>query len=239
MYQAGKQGNAQEYEGNEDQQHTRVSLGLTAGHNTLFKFDSRPEGQGGQHFVNGCFIAKAVGIMNEDLNRLLAFTRQEASVPALTAYGITVQWIFHIYNKGLGARLIEGKIDMIRIEGDRQISSVNANVPALGVKHMEIAPKGDVALVGGDVLPLYDLPPFSVLDAILSIKIHLRDESRLRLQAGEVIEPYQPKSQQNQKQNAHNGNVSVFEYSKFVFEIRHYVLRNHTQRHIRRRVLTY
>jgi hypothetical protein len=96
---------------------------------------------------------------------------------------------------------------------------------------MEISPQSDVTLRGGDVFPRYDLLPFSVIDAVFTVEIHPCNERGLRLQAVAVIEPYQKKSEQDQKQNSRNGNVTAFEDPKFVFEIRHDFLRNEIPRH--------
>ena len=136
-------------------------------------------------------------IMNEYLNHFVTVACKAMCSPALTARGIAVQWVFHIYNEGVKSHLVKRQVDMVGIERYRHISPVNVNVLSVGCEHMKITAQSNVTLRGRNVLPFNDALPLTVLYPILSFKSHLRYQSRRGLQARAVIKPYQNSGKQN------------------------------------------
>ena len=104
-------------------------------------------------------------------------------------YNMVREVILMIHNVRLAISLTEGQADMVRIERNRDLTSINANVLPVGRQHMEIPPQGNVALRGRNMLTLHNLLPLAVANAVLAVKIYLRHHRRHGLRAVVVVKP--------------------------------------------------
>ena len=99
------------------------------------------------------------------------------------------QGIFRISDLRLVHTVEEGQIQMIYVESNGNVVSVDTNVLPIGSKHMKVTAQSNVTLSGGNVLALHDLLPFAVTDAVFALEIYLRHQSGIRLSAVDVAKP--------------------------------------------------
>ena len=83
---------------------------------------------------------------------------------------------------------------MIYVQCDGYISGVNANIFAVRGQHMKVATQSHITFCRRNVLPLHDLLPLALGNAVLTIKIYPRQQRRLCLHTGCIPVPQQQRN---------------------------------------------
>ena len=116
MDQSREQRRSQKHERNDDQQDARIPLQLASFRYGFFKIHIAPNRHVFKHFINGSLISKAVGIMNDDLDRLRVSRCGGVPCPIHAAGRSTEQGVLVVDSIGLFSGFMKNKMDMVRIK---------------------------------------------------------------------------------------------------------------------------